>query len=116
MNVDKGLPPDPAPWQPPPERWFDRHEHTAGTTAMRTLTAMRVVVYDRVGLIESVRKHTVTPAENELLQKCLKRYPDDLMSRWRERCAALRPVPYEESADLIYTKLLAEIAKGADPK
>ena len=116
MNVNKGLPPDPAPWQPPPERWFDRHEHTAGTTAMRTLTAMRIIVYDRVGLIESVRKHTVTPAETELLQQCLKRYPDDLMSKWRERCASLRPIPFAESADLTYTRLLAEIAKGHDTK
>ena len=110
----KELPADPKPWRPPPERWFDRHEHTPETSDIRTLTAMRLIVYDRVGLGTPADKWVVTPVETELLRKCLWLYPDgdDLMKVWRDRCSALRQLAHGESAVPVYINLLALIAKG----
>ena len=105
----KELPPDPKPWTPPPERWYDRHQHSAGVHATRTIIAMRLTVFDRLGIVRP-GTFTISSALQELFDRCLQRHGDGIMTVWRERCSGLTPLSTDDG-DQLFPKMLAELAK-----
>lgn len=107
----KELPPDPKPWTPPPERWYDRHEHTATTPASRTIMAMRMTVFDRLGFTTVAATYTISPAVVSLFEQCLLRHPDNLMETWRIMCAVLSP-HHDANGEQLFLTALGRMAKG----
>ena len=106
----KELPPDPMPWTPPAERWYDRHEHTAETSVDRTLTAMRLTVYDRLGIACGPFKST--PALREAFTQALRRHPEDMMSVWRDLCSGIRKPVHDGNAEAVFCFLMTMMSKG----
>ena len=105
----KELPPDPKPWLPPPERWYDRHRHGAKEPAARTITAMRLTVFDRLG-IAATGNYVVPVPALELFDQCLRWYGDDIMTAWRELCAGLTR-QHDDNVDRLFMTALSEMAK-----
>lgn len=84
----KELPPPPPIWTPPPERWFDRHEHPLIARAsdnVKTLNAMRLILHDRMGL-PAPNQCNFTVVECEMLAKLAAKLGPALMSTWRMAC------------------------------
>ena len=105
----KELPPDPKPWTPPPERWCDRHRHKDGTPPERTIIAMRLTVFYGLGIV-AVGNFKIPRPMRELFDLCLRRYGNDIMMVWRERCSGLTP-RHDVNADQIFLQMLADLAK-----
>ena len=84
----KELPHAPAPWTPPPERWYDQHEHPLIARASdnaKTLNAMRLILHDRMGL-PTPKQRNFTAVEGEMLAKLAAKLGPALMSTWRMAC------------------------------
>lgn len=112
----KELPSDPPVYTPPPERWFDRHEHAtlSGMPDMtpaaltNTLNAMWLTLHDRRR--EPVpASHKFGVAEREMLTKLIGKFGDSLMSAWRTACNYTGDC---EDTDKAFHNLLS--AKGLD--
>ena len=108
----KDLPPFPPVYVPPPERWFDQHEHDATVTSARTMMAMQLTVYDRVGDMPLVVSRRFTAAEGESFARLVRLLGADLMTVWRTRCDNLPKVSDPEVAfAALMTSLIKEYSK-----
>lgn len=93
------LPPPPTPYVPPPERWFDRHTHTDDPT--RTLTAMWLMLNDRLGQKATSRRFT--PVDNTMLFRMIDKHGSNLMLVWADACNGA-----SGRATETFTKLLSD--------
>ena len=110
----KDLPPDPPIYTPPPERWFDRHEHKPGDTSRialtTTLSAMWLTLHDRMRLPLPSNQRTFSVIDITMAESFIKRIGADMtMSMWRSAC---NYVDRQESPEIAFRNLLA--AKGVN--
>lgn len=85
----KDLPPDPPVYTPPKEQWFQRHEHAVDGTmaaAATTLSAMRLLVYDRMKLQVPEKQPVFSALERSQLDGLVRMLGPHLMSVWRASC------------------------------
>jgi len=106
----KDLPPDPPVWTPPPERWFDRHEHNpedmTSASLARTLSAMWMTLHDRMRLPLPTKPRNFTTVENEMARKLIAKLGPSMMLTWRMACnyANKDETPEEEFRNLLAAK------------
>ena len=105
----KDLPPFPPVYVPPPDRWFDRHEHTDTVTSARTMMAMLLTVYDRIGILPPVVSRRFTAAEGESFYRLARLLGTELMTTWRSHCDQLSKLADPESA---FSALMTCLLKG----
>ena len=86
----KELPPDPPVWNPPPERWFDQHEHdpkdTSNVALGKTLAAMWLTLLDRQRIPAPATMPKWTTADFEMVRGLIAKHGTFLMQGYREAC------------------------------
>lgn len=107
----KDLPPDPPVWTPPPERWFDRHEHNPAdmtpAALTRTLSAMWMTLHDRMRIPLPTKARNFTVTDFEMLRKLISKLGTATMLTWRMACNYAKK---DETPEEAFRNLLA--AKG----
>lgn len=105
----KPLPQDPPVYEPPPERWFDRHEHQGKemSATTKTLSAMWLTLHDRMRLPLPTAPRKFSLVEHEQLAKLAEKFGPSVMTAWRIGCNYIEKGEQPETA---FKNLLA--AKG----